>query len=1045
MNENRNSAPMLAGMRYSSRLPKIIKHATNFLLSILYLFFVLLQSTMAQPEEIVFTRATKENGLSATLINSFIKDHKGYYWLSSVNGLQRFDGNRMINFRHDINDSSSLPDNNVGCLMEDRQKRLWINAGGYPCIYNPLRRNFKRIPVELSAKKSINIFSFFQDSKGAIWLLGASDGLFVLDTAKNIFRPYTTVWPRFFSQVFYMAEDVVTGRYWLTTEHGYAVMYDSKKKQYSYYRNNPEKLQCFNDTIFSKYENMVYLDNKRILWTHGWFPGKGFISFRYDIAKNELRAVNNTGAQFWGFLTDRSGTTWAHGTVLSRYNENTNKFIEVPKKRNNLHGIDFNNIYAMYEDAENNLWALSDLGLYNFNLHQQYFTTVSNVWSSKANKFVDANTNGLLETSNGYIIATGWSGDGLLFFDSVFKQTKSLYGFNPAKLRDDGNYFLSWCGLQESNGTIWIGCQKGRLLQINPYTNKVTALNPPEFENSTIRSIVEDKDSNIWLGTQKGIVVKWERNTNRFRQILSLKNAKQPLDQILALLSENNSDLWIGTSSGGLLHINTKTEKLIEQLTYDDSKPAGIGDNFIRSIVSVNKDTLAIATKRGIDLFSKSKKTFDHITENDGLQGGGIISIVADEKNNLWFTSADGISKIHLPDKKIHEYGPLDGVTEKDFQFCSALRLKDGRIVFGNSRGLVYFNPADIDEAVVPSDVIISNFRIFNKNYSVDSLLQYGNTVYLKNFQNYITIHFASLGNIMYNRPVYYYMLEGINKDWIATQSPEAVYSYLPSATYTFRVKCVSTEGIPSANITSFVIKIEPVFYRTWWFYALIIAAVFSVIYFIYRQRINKLLAIEKVRTKVARDLHDDMGSVLSTINILSTMAKTKITDEPVKASEYIGKISDNSQRMMEAMDDIVWSIKPTNDSMQRITARMREFATGLLEAKDIELDFTVDVKVHEIKLNMEARRDFFLIFKEAVNNAAKYSHCSKCSIYIELQQQRLLMDIQDNGIGFDITEADGGNGLSNMQKRAEAMGGKVSVISTPGKGTRVVLDMPFQ
>jgi hypothetical protein len=250
--------------------------------------------------------------------------------------------------------------------------------------------------------------------------------------------------------------------------------------------------------------------------------------------------------------------------------------------------------------------------------------------------------------------------------------------------------------------------------------------------------------------------------------------------------------------------------------------------------------------------------------------------------------------------------------------------MKDGRIVFGNARGFVYFNPASIDEAIVPSDAVISGFRIFDKSLSVDSLFQHNNKIRLKYFQNYITIQFASLRNIMYNPPVYYYMLDGINKDWVTTQNPEATYSYLPPGNYTFKVKCISTEGIPSANITSFTITIAPAFYQAWWFYTLIAIFISAIIYFIYRQRINKLLALEKLRTKVARDLHDDMGSTLSTINILSSMAKTKMTDNPQKTSEYISKISDNSQRMMEAMDDIVWSIKPANDSMHTGGKRYR-------------------------------------------------------------------------------------------------------------------------
>jgi signal transduction histidine kinase len=202
---------------------------------------------------------------------------------------------------------------------------------------------------------------------------------------------------------------------------------------------------------------------------------------------------------------------------------------------------------------------------------------------------------------------------------------------------------------------------------------------------------------------------------------------------------------------------------------------------------------------------------------------------------------------------------------------------------------------------------------------------------------------------------------------------------------------------------------------------------------------------VEKLRHRVARDLHDDMGSTLSTINILSAMAKSKMNTDAVKTASYISKISDNSQRMMEAMDDIVWSIKPSNDSMQRITARMREFATSVLEAKDIALHFAVADEVADVKLNMEARRDFFLIFKEALNNAAKYSKATEVWVAVAIEGKQLSFLIKDNGVGFDVAKADAGNGLGNMQKRAYAVNGKIRLTSKKEEGTTVKLTMPVQ
>jgi signal transduction histidine kinase len=286
--------------------------------------------------------------------------------------------------------------------------------------------------------------------------------------------------------------------------------------------------------------------------------------------------------------------------------------------------------------------------------------------------------------------------------------------------------------------------------------------------------------------------------------------------------------------------------------------------------------------------------------------------------------------------------------------------------------------------------------------------------------------------------------MDGINADWIRTdRGLLANYNQLPPGNYTFRVMCENADGIKSKNITSLRIYIKPPFYKTWWFLSLVGVAIAGLIYFIHRLRVHRLLAMEKVRTRIARDLHDDMGSTLSTINILSEMAKMKVAQDAQKTGEYLEKISDNSSRMMEAMDDIVWSINPTNDSMQRITARMREFATGVLEAKNIDFSFKVDERVIDLKLDMEARRDLFLVFKEAVNNLAKYAQCTRADIDIVIHKNRLVMTIRDNGTGFDVQQADSGNGLINMKKRAQSLRGSLDIDSAAGAGTVVTLNVP--
>jgi signal transduction histidine kinase len=212
------------------------------------------------------------------------------------------------------------------------------------------------------------------------------------------------------------------------------------------------------------------------------------------------------------------------------------------------------------------------------------------------------------------------------------------------------------------------------------------------------------------------------------------------------------------------------------------------------------------------------------------------------------------------------------------------------------------------------------------------------------------------------------------------------------------------------------------------------------ILYITYKVRVNKLLAIEKLRFQLSRDLHDDMGSTLSTVNILSSIAKSKLRSDPEQSLSYLERISFTSQQMMESMDDIVWSINPMNDTMDKLVNKMRAFAGGILEPLQIDLQLLCDDSVDQLKLNMAGRRDFYLIFKEAINNAAKYSACTRVKVEMFLKGKMLHLKIRDNGVGF-ITEGNTeGNGLGNMKKRAGNLKAKLNIESVTGEGTAIEL-----
>ena len=996
--------------------------------------------SFSQEKNFVFSHLSRDAGLRSNIANYVLKDHQGIIWIATNNGLHWYDGQRMKSYVNNSLDSTSLPNNKVVSLLEDKHNRLWAGTLSGIALYNRVHNNFQTIPIDTIKNKKYGVGLIREDDKGDVWITTGDGGPFFYDSTAKRFQPYTKVWPQSYSTIMMMVHDSQTGFYWLATDDGLGA-YDPSKKKYYHYKNNPLGLPCFNDSLSGFFVGDIYYNSNCELWMSGWLNNEAYY-FRYNTKTKEWLKIGNPSANTFGFFTDAAGTTWAYGEHLSFYDPKANSFVAIEEQRNSRTGIDFDEIHGMSEDDEYNLWLSSNSGVFVFNPQQQYFKTVD-IYYGKDKKLVDGNINGFIETRDKTIIALSWGGNGLYFYDESFNEIPNQYGYSPSRLKD-GYYTMTWSGIQDHEGLIWIGCQSGRIIVIDPEKKSIQQLLPPEFQNKTIRCIAEDRKGNIWFGTNQTTVVKWIRSEKKFKQIVRFTNDGQRLGPIFGLLVGNSDEIWAGTLMGGLVRFDINTDSVITH--YESGQKNGISSTSYspKQMIYYNQDTMVIASTKGIDIFNMRTGELKNIGDKENFPGEYAISVEVDSEKNIWFTTTDGIAKLRLPQRQITSYGFKDGITDENFFYGSVHRFSTGKMAFGNSRGFIHFDPIKVNAARPTPEARITGLSVFNKQLPIDSVYQHGNKLHLNYDENFLTLHFSAMSFLMNDKLDFYYQLEGADKDWVHAGSRREVnYSYLRGGDYTFKVKTVSKDGVPGRNIATLKIRIAQPFWNTWWFYLLCAAAIGGLLYFIYRVRVNKLLAVERVRKRVARDLHDDMGSTLSTINILSEMAKMKMDKDPTKTSEYIRKISDNSSRMMEAIDDIVWSINPMNDSMQKITARMREFATNVLEAKDIELDFKVEDAVNHLTLDMEARRDFFLIFKEAVNNVAKYSKCKHASVHISVKQQRLLLDIRDDGIGFNINSADDGNGLINMKKRADSLNGKFNINSAPGKGTEVLLNVP--
>jgi len=232
-----------------------------------------------------------------------------------------------------------------------------------------------------------------------------------------------------------------------------------------------------------------------------------------------------------------------------------------------------------------------------------------------------------------------------------------------------------------------------------------------------------------------------------------------------------------------------------------------------------------------------------------------------------------------------------------------------------------------------------------------------------------------------------------------------------------------------------------PPWWQTWWFKLLCFFTISIMAYAIYNNRMQKIKDIRRIRNKIASDLHDDLGATLSSISIMSELVNQQVKDKVPKASPLLEKIGSSSRNMIESVNDMVWAINPQNDSFENIIKRMRTFASEILDAKDIAFHFDFDRNLLPSKLKTEMRRNFYLIFKEAVNNLAKYSEASNAFVMIWNRGNNLKMTIRDDGNGFDKESLIGGNGLTNMKQRAEMMKARFKIESIPGKGTSIELE----
>jgi signal transduction histidine kinase len=390
-------------------------------------------------------------------------------------------------------------------------------------------------------------------------------------------------------------------------------------------------------------------------------------------------------------------------------------------------------------------------------------------------------------------------------------------------------------------------------------------------------------------------------------------------------------------------------------------------------------------------------------------------------------------------------YGIADGMKTTDCNGSTqpaGWRARDGRLWFPTQQGVVVLDPARPDARLTPPGTIVEEVTVDGRRQAIAPASR---AVVLAPGSRQIELRYTSPFLSAPGRVRFRYRLDGYDDAWVEAGTRRvAHYADLPPGRHRFHVSAAIDSGAWNSTEATLALRVEPRFYQTWWFMGACGLTAAIVVWGGHRYRVNQLLAMERVRTHIASDLHDDIGSSLSQIAILSEVVRARIASAPPEVAGPLERIGALSRESVDAMSDIVWAISPHRNTPAHLSQRMRRLASDLLPARGIQLTFDSTDDGHA-RLGIEARREVFLIFKEALNNIVRHAGATEVAIAIVMARGELRLTIGDNGSGFEAgASADGqGQGVHSMRRRATALDGTLTITSAPGTGTRLELHLP--
>ncbi len=953
----------------------------TFILTLSLLVFTVL-NLFAQIE--INRNITVDDGLAYSQVISAFEDSKGILWFGTTSGISEWNSIEIKNYYK----TDGLPSHYISAIVEDKQNLIFGTNKGL-VFYN--RKIFfipKSLPVELKSK----INKIYKTTQNKFLILTEQNGLWIYD-GKYFYKIKNS---DSIKANFISSENLADGKILIgTSNKGVFSLSDNRIEQY------PLEL------ISNHSVTDILQDSKGNIFFA--VQGFGVVIKKYDgkiisLTKNEGLPSNYVNDVEEGFDKEIYIATRDGVTVIND--------LEITKTLDKNSGLSNEFITKIIKSKSNFLLLLSEGGgiyLYRPNVFLTY---------NQANGLINNSVWIIHETKDSAMIFTTDEGVTRL------KNNKFSHLTTKDGLSDDMVISI----IQASDGTLYFGTHNNGVTIVYPDGRKKIINKKNGLPDQSVWFIIEGDDGLIYFITHKGGVAVF--SDDKISLVYNQRNG-MPESNIIAAYKKQDGTVLLSFENHGIFKLTGGKFNPYRDDMYDCS---------IWSIFESKDNILYFGTSEYgiIKCYSETKR--DTIGIPEGLSNNTVIGFEEDEQGNIYAITDNGLNIIKYNSNGIYyirQVLKISGLAHNECNQGAIYKDSNGNVWVGTIGGVTKINPKLFSANSSLSNVVISSIRVLDFEVSPssnsESTFEYN--------QNFIRFEFTGINYLEPTLTKYKYRLVGLDDNWFETKDHFSQYANLSGGSYVFEVKAANEWGEWSEP-TRYEFTITKPFWLTWWFFTvnaiIIILIIFAIIYL----RVYHLLKIERLRSSISADLHDEIGSGLSEISMLSELLKYNNEDEKVKSS--LAEIGEKTRGIIERLSDIIWIVNPHKETLKDLILRIQDSYHELLSHSDINLTVSKLDLLESITLPLDVRQHLFLITKEAVNNAIKYSNCSNIKIDILKRSDKLILQICDNGQGISETEKNNGNGLYNMRKRAELIKAEFEIDSEKEKGTKVKVAVPF-